>query len=86
MGVTATPTALADGTIHRLSEAQRFCRGLFDETNSNLGVDLVQFEADLDMDRVLMEADARRALRDDGVDSARQVLTEGCLRLTRRVE
>jgi hypothetical protein len=85
MGVTATPRALVSGALFRLANAQRFGVNLFAESKQR-GVNLDEFEQEMQADRANMEIVARQALRREGRASAQRVLTEGCLRFAARVE
>jgi hypothetical protein len=85
MGVKATPRPLLDGTLFRLSNRHPYGANLFAGCKER-GVDLEEFEREMEEDRANMEVVARQALRQHGEDAARQVLTDGCLRFARRVE
>jgi hypothetical protein len=85
MGVKATPRPLLDGTLFRLSNRHPYGANLFAGCRER-GVDLEEFEREMEEDRANMEVAAREALRREGEDAARQALTEGCLRFARRVE
>ena len=74
LGCTATPRAVIDGSVHRLSG----------QKPASTGLDATRFEADLDAERQRVEADARAVLPVEGKAKARQVLTEGCLQLAQR--
>lgn len=71
LGAAATPRALLDGSVYRLSTPQVDSFGLAAE----------DFESRLEAERVGMEAAARAALGDVGRNAARQALAEGCAKL-----
>ena len=76
LGVAATPRALADGTLYRLSK----------QLPPGVGAAAEPFEEELDAERAGAEAAARAALRKSGPEACRQALTSACLRLARRAE
>lgn len=74
LGCAATPRAMVDGTLYRLSVAQR----------PDLSFAADDFESALSSERECFEAAARTAREEQGVDAAREVLTQGCLTLANR--
>ena len=85
LGASAVPRSLLDGTLFRLAMAHPFGADLFARCRER-GVDLDQFESDMEADRANLDAAARQALTREGEAQARLLLTQGCLRFTRRAE
>lgn len=86
MGVTATPRAVVDGTLSRLSMRPVGTPPTLMDDLAAAGLDLDGIEADFEADRTVFEAAARAALTTAGRDAAKATLTAGCERLARRAE
>ncbi len=83
LGVTATPKVLVDGLLSRLSMSDCFAEGLFSEGKAR-DPEVGKFEESLEEERANIEASARSALATKGEETARNILTEGCLCMVER--
>jgi len=83
MGVSATPALLVDGGLSRLSMAASRGKPLYVHPGHML-VDPNAFEQDMEADRLILEAHARKVYRSEGRAAAAEVLTQGCLRFAHR--
>jgi len=86
MGVTATPRVLLDGTLSEYSMRPLGTPPTLQDDLAAAGLDPEGVEHDMEAERALFEAEARRALAASGSAAAQAVLTAGCERLARRAE
>jgi hypothetical protein len=85
MGVSATPAGLVNGTLSWLSMAASDGRPLKARLR-RVGLDLLALEEDMEQQREVLEAHARRVYRAKGRAAAVEILTQGCLRFARQAE